>query len=464
MAGREVNYDARGKVLEFMKSDAEMRVLLGPVGSGKSTACVIELVRRAGMQEPGPDGVRRTRACVVRETMKQLKDTTIKTFLDWFPEGEFGTYKKTDREFIFTLGDVHCEILFRALDDAADIANLNSLELTFAWFNECRDIRPEMVYAMKKRIGRYPSMRIGGPTWKGMWGDTNPPSVGEWWYYQMEGIDPNDGMSPLNNGWDVFKQPSGRSPDAENIDFLIDGYYDTQGLSEDFIRVYIDGEYGLSNQGKPVFPEFSLDAHVSKELISTTVYPTQTVIIGMDLGLDPAVVFSLVDPQGRVIVLDELAMFNMGVQRFVREYLKPHLFKHFAGRDIRLIVDPAGMQRAQTDERSAVDIIRAEGLSVMPARTNSIQQRIGAVSTYLTKQIDNKPAFVVNKSCMKLIHALRTGYRFSKKGGEIDKKSRSSHIGDALQYMMLHVDSRGEPFSGGAALRVVPPPEGAWLI
>ena len=29
--------------------------------------------------------MRRSRAAVVRETVRQLTDTTIKTFLDWFP-------------------------------------------------------------------------------------------------------------------------------------------------------------------------------------------------------------------------------------------------------------------------------------------------------------------------------------------------------------------------------------------
>ena len=68
----------------------------------------------------------------------------------------------------------------------------------------------------------------------------------------MEGLDPKDGVSPNDNGWDVCKQPSGRSPYAENIDNLPEGYYDTQGRSEEYIRVYIDGEYGLSSAGMPV--------------------------------------------------------------------------------------------------------------------------------------------------------------------------------------------------------------------
>ena len=83
---------------------------------------------------------------------------------------------RTTKTYFFKVGDVECEIMFRALDDSDDVANLNSLELTFAWFNECRDINPDIVDAMSKRIGRFPSAKDGGPSWFGMWGDTNPPT------------------------------------------------------------------------------------------------------------------------------------------------------------------------------------------------------------------------------------------------------------------------------------------------
>ena len=70
-----------------MRSNARMRVLKGPVGSAKTTTSLFEIVRRAGEQEPNPrTGLRMTRALVVRNTARQLADTTIKSFLDWFPE------------------------------------------------------------------------------------------------------------------------------------------------------------------------------------------------------------------------------------------------------------------------------------------------------------------------------------------------------------------------------------------
>ena len=427
----------------FMQSDAQMRTLMGPVGSGKSVTCSFEIVRRATMQEPNEQGIRKTRAAVVRETARQLQDTTIKTFLDWFPPGVCGTYMRTTKTYFFKVGDVECEVMFRALDDADDVANLNSLELTFTWFNECKDIHPEIVDAMSKRIGRFPSKKDGGPTWHGMWGDTNPPTMDTWWFYQMEHLDPKDGVSPNDNGWDVFKQPSGRSTDAENIENLPENYYDTQGRSDEYIRTFIDGEYGLSLSGQPIYKYFRPDYHMAHERLRPIVNGVRPIVIGMDLGLTPAAVIGQQDPRGRVLILGEAVSFDMGIQRFTRTILKPLIIEKWSGAPILVITDPAGIQRAQTDERSAVDIIKAEGLRVFPAKTNNISARVNSVDEFLMRQVDGDSAFLVDPSCTNLKAAMMGGYRYHPKNGSIDK-NKHSHVAEALQYLMMHINTAGE--------------------
>ena len=436
----QIDYTPTKTVKDFMMDDAKMRVLMGPVGSGKSVGCCFEVVRRASNQEPDARGIRRTRAAIVRETARQLQDTTIKTWLDWFPEGVCGRYMKTTKTYFFKVGDVECEVMFRALDDADDVANLNSLELTFAWFNECRDIAPEIVDAMSKRVGRFPSKKDGGPTWHGMWGDTNPPTMDTWWYYQMEHLDPDDGVSPNDNGWSVFKQPSGRSPDAENVENLPEGYYDPKGRSDEYVRVFIDGEYGLSSAGKPIYQYFRPDYHIARTELRPITNGLRPVLVGMDLGLTPAAVIGQQDARGRALVYDELVSYDMGIQRFVRTMLKPLLYERYAGAPVLVVVDPAGVVRSQTDERSAVDIIKAEGLKVIPAKTNSPSARINAVDDYLMRQVDGDAAFLLDSRCTKLKSAMMGGYRY-KKDGNIDK-NKASHIAEALQYFMLHISAR----------------------
>ena len=181
--------------------------------SGKSSACVMEIIRRASMQEPGPDGIRRSRWAVVRNSYGQLKDTTIRTFHDWFPPKLFGEYRVTDHMFIITrLPGIHLEILFRALDRPDQVSNLLSLEVTSAWFNESREIPRTIIEAMDARIGRFPSKRDGGPTWYGMIMDTNPPDEDSYLFKMFEKVKPDS--------WKMFKQPSGHTTRAENTKHL----------------------------------------------------------------------------------------------------------------------------------------------------------------------------------------------------------------------------------------------------
>ena len=115
----------------------------------------------------------------------------------------------------------------------------------------------------------------------------------------MEGLDPTDGVSLNDNGWDVFKQPSGRSSLAENIENLPEGYYDTQGRSDEYVRVYIDGEYGLSSAGQPVYKYFKpITIWLSKNW--PIINGVRPIVVGIDLGLTPAAVIGQQDPRGRV--------------------------------------------------------------------------------------------------------------------------------------------------------------------
>ena len=84
MASQAISYKPAGEVSRaFMKSDAFVRGIRGPFGSGKSTACVMEILRRAKMQRIGTDGKRRSRWAVIRNTYPELKTTTIKTWHQW---------------------------------------------------------------------------------------------------------------------------------------------------------------------------------------------------------------------------------------------------------------------------------------------------------------------------------------------------------------------------------------------
>ena len=263
----------------FAKSNSFVRLVAGPVGSGKSSRCVREIVRRAMRQRAHTDGVRRTRFAVIRNTYPQLRDTTRKTFEQWVPAW-MGTWHEQAFTFTmdFPLGDgtkVHCEVLFRALDRPDDINKLLSLELTGAYLNEVREIPKRVLDVLETRVGRYPSKAQGGASWFGIWADTNPWHGGHWGAKLVAKNLP---------GYEFFRQPGGRTPQAENIENLPDGYYARLcvGKDREYIRVYVDGEDADSDQGA-VFGAWMSDLR-KRGAVCSFDHPTEDVFTVWDLG------------------------------------------------------------------------------------------------------------------------------------------------------------------------------------
>lgn len=395
------------------------------------------------MQKPGPDGIAKTRWAVIRNTYPQLKDTTIKTFHDWFPPRIFGEYKIASHDFKITAFDgFEIEILFRALDKPEHVANLLSMELTGAWINEAREVPKAIIDALDTRIGRFPAMKDGGCTWKGIFMDTNPPDDDSWWYKMFE--------LELPDNAEIFKQPSALSDKAENLPNLDPDYYSDimKGKSKDFINVYIKAQYGYVKEGTPVYEATWNDTiHVAAEPLRPIM--GRDLIIGFDFGLTPSAVICQITPRGFFHVLDELTSDGIGIDGFIRNSLKPLLATKYLGFTVKAIGDPAGTTRSQTDEKSCMDILRAHKLPTKPATSDRYVDRIGAVEHFLTRLTDGRPTFQLNPSCRILRKGFNSGYAYRKirTPGTIATERKSdepikniySHPHDALQYACLHV-------------------------
>lgn len=445
----DFNYKAPKIVAAYMRDDSHMRVINGPQGSGKSSGSCIELLRRSISRRPDSDGIRRAKFAVVRNTVPMLRDTTIPTFLQWFPHGTLGHWHATDKTYYFKFGDVESQVLFRALDDKDDIGKLLSAEYTGCYFNEFREIDPAIYEAMTKRVGRWKTDPKWGKAdideaWYGIWADTNPPQVGSWHHHMMEKIIPND--------WKVFKQPSGRSPEAENMEHLRSDYYDTTGLSEEYIRVMIDGEYGYDQSGLPVFGKtFLPNWHVEKEPLRWSRNTQYPLLVGIDAGLKPAAVIGQRDFTGRLLILGECYVppdQSMGMERFLDTMLLPYLQTHFPGAGRATVTaDPAVNHRGQANEKTPYDIL-AKYFTVAIAFTDKLPARLGAAETWLSGQIDGRPKIVFDPRTPFLQAALAHNYRFAKKkntGGigddtkDLPEKNHPSNTADAFMYLCMSV-------------------------
>lgn len=445
-----VTYVASTTMKDFHMSESFVRALLGPIGSGKSVACVMEMFLKSFAQLPNQEGIRKTRWVIVRNTYRELVDTTIQTFFDWYPENK-GIYLKKDMKFTVNqiLPDgttAHIEFLFRALDKPDDIKKLLSLEVTGGWLNECREIPKAIMDMLIGRLGRYPNKRDGGATWFGLIMDTNPPDSDHWFYKLFEITKPDNHA--------IFHQPSGTSPEAENIENLPSGYYDKMqaGKDQEWINVYVHGQYGFVQDGKPVFPEYKDDTHHTDEQIE--IDPRLTIYVGIDFGLTPAAVFGVKTASGRWIIFDELVTEDMGATNFSK--LLNQLINHkYSAYTFEIYGDPAGDQRAQTDEITPFQILSANGINAWPTYTNDFIIRREAVAAPLQRlDFAGNSGFVVTSGAPMVRKALAGGYKYKRMaitGADrfMDKpdKGRYSHVADALQYLMVGAGEGGNIIS-----------------
>ena len=441
-------YEDSPTLQRFADCDARVRGIMGPVGSGKSSACCWEVFRRAMGQAPGRDGVRRTRFAVVRNTDKELLDTTIKTWFEWFPSGIAGTWHSTNRTFWLRVKDTSgklvavSEVMFRAMDIPKQVRDLLSLELTGAWINEAREIEEEIYRGLlnKGRLGRYPSQRDGGATWSGLWMDTNPPDDLSWWYrvFEEEELD--------NPEFVLFRQPSGRSDAAENRSNLPADYYEQllSGSTDQYVRVYVDAEYGTVEEGKPIYAgQWSDKLHVSP--VGLWPMKRRAIAIGFDFGLAPSAVIAQITPRGQLRILDEVVGTDMGVRQLVRAGLKPLLGSKYKGLEIeRVIGDPSGATKDPSDsENSPFKVLEEEGFDVEAAPSNDPRVRWEWVRYWLTQLRDGHPALLLDPGCRQLRRGFNGRYKFrrlqvsgpDKRYSDKADKNETSHPHDALQYL-----------------------------
>lgn len=450
MSENVLNYTPPPSLQPFLVSDKFVNLVVGPVGSTKTTASIIKIAYEAKRVAPCKDGIRRSRTCVVRGTREQLRDTTIPDFIKWFPDGVAGAYLRTEQKFILRFDDVEAEVLFRGLEDTNDVRRLLSLQLSFGFIDEFREISMDIFDALQGRLGRYPDKSMNGvgccddsgKEIDKLWGSTNPPDFDSAWEQYLS--------NPPENAA-VFIQPSGLSPEADWLDFLKQDFYSNlmQGKSEDWIDVYVHAKFGKSLSGTPVFKSFNRDIHVSKTPLKYNPASSNPIIIGMDLALNPAAVIGQLDYGGRLAVLDCLHASGMGALRFLRERLKPLLVNKYAGANVMVVCDPSGTRRMDTDEATVVQLIKNENLAVKPAPTNRLPPRLAAVESFLTRQVDGRSMIIIDPSCETLIRALAGRYRYKiKKPGkqdeQVDDEPEKLHpwsdVADALQYLCLHAD------------------------
>ncbi|BCV03425.1 MAG: hypothetical protein CM15mV66_580 [uncultured marine virus] len=150
--------------------------------------------------------------------------------------------------------------------------------MTGVWINEAREIPKSIVDACTMRVGRYPAIKDGGPTWYGVIADTNAPDEDHWWSIMSGEVPPPDHLSQeesvmlvsqiTGNFCTTSRYVRKKEDDkikgyelndrAENIKNVTPDYYSNiiRGKSKSWIDVYVLNRLGTIEDGKLVYGSF----------------------------------------------------------------------------------------------------------------------------------------------------------------------------------------------------------------
>jgi hypothetical protein len=474
----EINYapSPTGQLLH--NSHADIRGVMGGVGTGKSTMMIIELIMMALLQKVDKHGKRCSKWLIVRETYPQLRNTVFESFRTWlkpndktvrYTEGAPMRIRWTDRLEDGTTMDA--EFIFMAVSKPQDYENLKSLELTGAFINECGALDYDVVATVLSRLGRYPAsvdaVDVDNPiTRVSLLLDTNPPDEDSWFAKKL--------VNPPK-GWDILKQPPAllRDPEAEygyvlnplgeNFKFIGGGprkYYleKVPSMTPEQIKVLFCGEFGVTQNGKAVYRrQWDDEQHVSK--IGLKPIAGTPILLGWDWGKGgEACIVAQMTPSGQLRILDEVLADNIGLHDFAKNMVRPAL-EALCPKDKFEIVsvgDPAGLAShgLSTDNRNYFDVLNnskygvfADWFQTKPARSNHAELRLNAVRHFLSTSAPNGSiGFLLGRNCRRLRRGFNAGYCYERKQvsgvaqyKDVPTKSEDSHPHDGLQYICLEL-------------------------
>ncbi len=489
-------YQPDGVVLDdFFWDRSKFSCIQGPIGSGTSTASCHKIWALACEQAPDFDGVRRSRWIITRRTYKELRETTVKTWLTWFPESDWGQFIRNE-PMVHRLVDVktggfrehpsgdgtyvEAEIIFIAIPDEETAEEVcASYEITGFFQNEGQFSEKGVIDELLSRCGRYPSMSRGpGATWYGGWMDMNAPVEGHWVPYMRGDIPMPPEMTDDERmaydkpeDWSFFVQPPGLleaivdgrpvyspNPKAENQNWLIESYMSkVRGKTRDWIDRRVLNKVGLYVEGKAVYPTYNEPDHALPENVEAKEgYP---IIVGLDFGREPAAAF-MQDIGGKWLVLSELIGNNEPAALFAPR-VKKHVSQYYPGFDVEFWGDPRGGDGNQANEETAFDIFNALGMKIMPATTdNSVELRRSTVNSVL----ERRGGFGINPRCLTARRGLAGGYHYRKiKGGggmhsPRPVKNLYSHIVEAIENGLIGGGEGYALISSPTAHRAKPSP------
>lgn len=488
------NYTPPGPVGQsFLNSTALTTFIMGPLGGGKTTLCAFFRIICATFAPIAwhPEDKKPTRMCrwiVLRDTFRSAEKTVLESWKQWFPKGFPGSKWAggNDRPVTHTLrfmgiDGVRVEVVteFAGLGENSIETLMKGREYSGGWLNEADTHADGALDDLEQRVGRYPSANllltiaeleelsaklgrqiISLPRQRRVIGDLNAPTIDSYVYKKF--------IKAPTPDRHLVRQPSGRSPEAENLFNLEADYYDRiiRNQDEHFVKRMVDNEFGYSRHGKPVYEKFNRAIHVARHRLDFE--PKLTLGIGIDIStntLNPAAVFGQVKGTGRIAAIDELCLgHGVGAARFA-EGLKRKIDQDYSSASkIRIWCDPAAEYGAdreggQLAAMETIALILALPVLIPGGGSNELGLRLDAVKTELRGYHEpNSELIICPQKCPLLLEGFDGKYRFKRRpetaSTEFEEQPEKTHpwsdLQDALQYLIIGFRGRTGAMRGAA--------------
>ncbi len=428
-----LQYHPNPSAVRVHQSTARVKAICGPVGSGKTSVACWEFLMRA------IDSSVSLRGCVMRESYRELHDSTRQTFEEWFENLEGYYYKESDEvaQIAITGADgeqrTH-ELFFRACRRERDASKLLSTEFGFIWLEEvvpAFSAKGVMGQGLPQGVFNVAQMRMRqkGVKRLELLVTFNPPSPRHWTYTEFFQTTPEDLQ---RKSYSLFRQPP-----KENTHNLPEGYYEMleETLPPDLARRMINGEVVTTYEGERVFPECKDGWHVVDHVEPI---PNLPLICGQDYGLTPVMLITQITPGGQWRWLREIQLWNAGIRRFV-EVAVPTIKNEFPHAKVQVVwQDPnGGNQRSQVDETTCAEILRAAGFTVQDGN-NVWALRKELIKQRLEVAPNGEPGVLISRyGCPIASEGMLGGYRYPKTAegliGSVPLKNEFSHVIDCAQ-------------------------------
>ncbi len=424
-----------------------VKLYKGPAGCAKtSTVTAAVLIRM--LMEPGSKGL------IGRHDYNDLLDTTMlraQEMINRLPPGTLIDrdksppakwyiasipYKRRDGKWI----DTPSQITFMGLKEG-----LGSYDFNVAALDEADEIEKfafdQVLTRMRTKAAFYVDLpnkpNEDDPDGKDTGGyysvylSFNPPDKSHWLYTAATGRDHQER---------VVQQPSGTlfEPNPkENVRNLPSDYYQrlTAALPEDQKKRFVDGEWGGTFPGKPVFRQFSRTHHVKEGL---QFHHEGTLYRFWDFGYrHPCCIWAQLNFAGNLFILKEEMGTDIEITAFARK-VKSMTARLFP--DAERVFDVGDVAvKQQKDTGSALALLHKEKI-LMHFQQQSIDRGLTLLRKEFERMIEGAPAIQIDKrGCPILISALSGGYHFKNDANVPFKDGYYDHLPDALRYGVVGV-------------------------